>query len=328
MSDYPPNLPDNTNSSSSPSQWERGVIEKLALAGVQEQRRGRRWKLFFSIIWVIYGAVFIWSLLRGIPAPESATDRLVPHTAVVKIRGVIADSEAANAQAIIKSVRKAFENDKAQAVILHINSPGGSPVQSGIINEALWRLKKEHKKPLYAVVGDICASGGYYIAAAADKIYVDKASLVGSIGVRMDGFGFTEIMKKLGVERRLMTAGKDKGFLDPFSPVDEKQKEHVQNMLNQIHQQFIDVVRKGRGKRLREQEDVFSGLIWTGQQAVQMGLADNLGNTASVARDVVKHDKVVDYTYSENMTERLIKRLGMAIGQGAMQATKNNPKIQ
>lgn len=325
MSDYPPNLPENTAEN---TRWERSLIEKLVFSSVKEQRRARRWKMFFSIIWLIYGAVFLWNIMRGIPTPKTAANRLVPHTAVVKVHGVIADSENANAQAIVKSVRKAFENDHAQAVVLHINSPGGSPVQSGIINEELWRLKKQHKKPLYAVVGDICASGGYYIAAAADKIYVDKASLVGSIGVRMDGFGFTETMKKLGVERRLITAGKDKGFLDPFSPVDEKQKEHVQNMLNQIHQQFIDVVRKGRGKRLREQEDVFNGLIWTGQQAVQMGLADSLGSTTSVARDVVKHEKVVDYTYSENMTERLIKRLGMAVGQGAVQATKNNTKIQ
>lgn len=325
MSDYPPNLPDTPEK---PTQWERGLIEKLALAGVKEQRRARRWKMLFSIIWVIYGAVFLWSLLRGIPTPEGAANRLAPHTAVIKIQGVIAESEAANAQAIVKSAHKAFENDQAQAVMLHINSPGGSPVQAGIINEALWRLKKEHKKPLYVIVGDICASGGYYIAAAADKIYVDKASLVGSIGVRMDGFGFTGTMQKLGVERRLITAGKDKGFLDPFSPVNPAQKEHVQNMLDQIHQQFIDVVRKGRGKRLRAQEDVFSGLIWTGQQAVQMGLADDFGNTETVARDIVQQEKVIDYTYSENMTERLVKKLGMAIGQGAVQATKEQPKIQ
>lgn len=325
MSDYPPNLPENSNAQ---IRWERSVIEKMAFSSVKEQRHARRWKMFFSIMWLIYGAVFLWSIMRSIPMPKDAVDRLTPHTAVVKVHGVIADSEDANVQSIVKSVRKAFENEQSQAVVLHINSPGGSPVQSGIINEALWRLKKQHKKPLYAVVGDICASGGYYIAAAADKIYVDKASLVGSIGVRMDGFGFTETMKKLGVERRLITAGKDKGFLDPFSPVDEKQKAHVQNMLNQIHQQFIDVVRKGRGKRLHEQDDIFSGLIWTGQQAVQMGLADSLGNTASVARDVVKHEKIVDYTHSENVTERLIKRLGMAIGQGAVQSTKNNTKIQ
>ncbi len=327
MSDYPPNLPNNGDNN--PSKWERSLIEKISLAGVKEQRRARRWKIFFSIIWVVYGGVFVFSLLRGVPTAEGAADKLAPHTALVRIDGVIADSSAANARDIVKSARKAFENVNSKAVILHINSPGGSPVQSGIINEELWRLKKQHKKSLYVVVGDICASGGYYIASAADNIYVDKASLVGSIGVIMGGFGFTGTMKKLGVERRLMTAGKNKGFLDPFSPVPERQKEHVQKMLDQIHQQFIDVVRKGRGKRLKEQEDIFSGLIWTGQQAVQMGLADSFGTTESVARDIVKHEKVVDYTYSDNLAERLIKKIGMAVGKGMVQATtKEQTKIQ
>jgi len=213
-------------------------------------------------------------------------------------------------------------------VVLLINSPGGSPVQAGIINDELLRLKAKHKKPVYAVVEETCASAAYYIAVAADKIYVDKASIVGSIGVLMDGFGFTGLMEKLGVERRLMTAGENKGFLDPFSPQTEKQRVFAQAMLNQIHQQFIDVVKAGRGTRLKESPETFSGLFWTGQQAIELGLADQFGNLDFVAREVVKAEDIIDYTRRENVAERLVKRFGASIGQGAVRAIQSTPTLR
>jgi protease-4 len=207
-------------------------------------------------------------------------------------------------------------------LILLINSPGGSPVQAGLINDEIVRLRALHKKPIYAVVEESCASAAYYIAAATDKIYVDKASIVGSIGVLMDGFGFTELMNKLGVERRLMTAGTNKGFLDPFSPQNEAQRKHAQAMLDQIHHQFIEVVKKGRGDRLKETPDMFSGLFWSGQQAVDLGLADSLGSVDGVARDVVQAPDVIDYTQRENVAERLVKRFGAAVGEGSVRALR------
>jgi protease-4 len=222
-------------------------------------------------------------------------------------------------------VRAAFEDQGAKAVVLLINSPGGSPVQAGIINDEIHRLKALHKKPVYAVVEETCASAAYYIAVAADEIYVDKASIVGSIGVLMDGFGFTGLMEKLGVERRLLTAGENKGFLDPFSPQTDKQRVFAQAMLDQIHQQFIGVVKEGRGKRLKETPDMFSGLFWTGQQAIDLGLADKLGNIDFVAREVVKAEEIVDYTRKENVAERLVKRFGASIGEGAVKAARSLP---
>lgn len=225
-------------------------------------------------------------------------------------------------------MRGALEDKGSQALVLLINSPGGSPVQAGIINDEITRLKTLHKKPVYVVVEESCASAAYYVAAAADKIFVDKASIVGSIGVLMDGFGFTGLMDKLGVERRLMTAGANKGFLDPFSPQTEAQRAYAQTMLNQIHQQFIDVVKKGRGARLKETPEMFSGLFWTGQQAVEMGLADGLATLDQVARDVVKAEDIVDYTRRENVAERLAKRFGAALGEGAVHALKSAPGVR
>ena len=239
-----------------------------------------------------------------------------PHTALVEIKGEIASGGEASAELVVSSMRSAFEDTGALAVVLLINSPGGSPVQAGIINDEILRLKAKYNKPVYAVVEESAASAAYYIAVAADQIYVDKASIVGSIGVLMDGFGFTGLMDKLGVERRLMTAGDNKGFLDPFSPQTEKQRLYAQAMLNQIHQQFITVVRKGRGDRLKETPEMFSGLFWNGQQAVELGLADDLGNVDFVAREVVKAEDIVDYTRRDNVAERLVKRFGAAIGSG------------
>ncbi len=214
------------------------------------------------------------------------------------------------------ALQSAFSDKGTAGIIMRINSPGGSPVQSGIVYDEIRRLRAKHPEiPLYVVVEDICASGGYYIAAAADKIFVDKASIVGSIGVLMDGFGFTGIMDKAGVERRLLTAGSNKGFLDPFSPQDQKQKEHAQVLLGEIHKQFIEVVRKGRGNRLKESPEMFSGLMWTGSQSIAMGLADDYATVESVARDLIKAEVVLDYSVKENIAERFAKRFGAQIGQ-------------
>jgi protease-4 len=241
---------------------------------------------------------------------------------MVAIKGEIAAEGDASAENIMAAMRSALEDNGSRALVLLINSPGGSPVQAGIINDEIQRLKKLHGKPVYAVVEESCASAAYYIAAAADQIYVDKASIVGSIGVLMDGFGFTGLMDKLGIERRLMTAGENKGFLDPFSPQTAAQRKHAQAMLNQIHEQFIGVVKAGRGERLKETPEMFSGLFWTGQQAVDMGLADALGSLDSVARDIVKAADVVDYTRQENVAERLAKRFGAAMGDASVKALR------
>lgn len=296
--------------------WEREVLERLVLATVNEQRAARRWRIFWRLLWMgLFGAA-IWFFGK-----EGATTTVSgPHTAVVEIKGEIASGADASAEFVNAAMRSALEDSGSKALVLLINSPGGSPVQAGMINDEILRLKALHQKPVYAVVEETCASAAYYIAAAADEIYVDKASLVGSIGVLLDGFGFTGTMEKLGVERRLLTAGENKGFLDPFSPQTEQQRTYAQAMLNQIHQQFIAVVKAGRGDRLKTTPETFSGLFWTGQQAVEMGLADKLGNLDYVAREVVKAEDIIDYTRRDNVAERLVKRFGAAMGAGAAKA--------
>jgi protease-4 len=297
--------------------WERATLEKLAFATLNEQRSARRWKIFFRLAWLLlFTAIAFAALRQAAPSASKST----PHTAVVDIKGEIASGAEASAEFVVAAMRSALEDEGSQALVLLINSPGGSPVQAGIINDEIVRLKAKHNKPIYAVVEETCASAAYYIAAAADDIYVDKASIVGSIGVLMDGFGFTGTMEKLGVERRLLTAGENKGFLDPFSPQTEKQREYAQTMLDQIHQQFIGVVKAGRGDRLKTTPDTFSGLFWTGQQAVEMGLADKLGNLDYVAREVVKAEDIIDYTRRDNVAERLVKRFGASIGAGAVKS--------
>ena len=297
--------------------WERATLEKLAFAALQEQRSARRWKIFFRLAWLlVIGAIAFAALRQASPSASKSA----PHTAVVDIKGEIAADAEASAEFVVAAMRSALEDEGSQALVLLINSPGGSPVQAGIINDEIVRLKAKHNKPIYAVVEETCASAAYYIAAAADDIYVDKASIVGSIGVLMDGFGFTGTMEKLGVERRLLTAGENKGFLDPFSPQTEKQRAYAQTMLDQIHQQFIGVVKAGRGDRLKTTPDTFSGLFWTGQQAVEMGLADQLGSLDYVAREVVKAEDIIDYTRRDNVAERLAKRFGAAIGVGAVKS--------
>ncbi|MHB0981889.1 MAG: S49 family peptidase [Thiobacillus sp.] len=295
-----------------PANWERDVLEKLALSAVQEQRRSRHWSILFKTLGFLYLFIVLF-LAAGWFRSDGVS--IKAHTALIDLQGVIA-SDQASADSVIGSLQGAFEDKKTKGVILRINSPGGSPVQAGQIYDEIKRLRALHPKtPLYAVVDDICASGGYYVAAGADKIFVDKASIVGSIGVLMDGFGFTETMQKLGVERRLLTAGENKGFLDPFSPVDPKQQAYARQMLEEIHAQFIGVVREGRGKRLKETPETFSGLVWSGEKSIQLGLADGFGSVESVARDVIKAEDIVDYTRQENLFERLAGRLGATMAK-------------
>ena len=296
--------------------WD-GAIEKFAIDYLRDRRSERRWRVFFRIGWLLVALLIAYALLNArnrVNAPSG------PHTAMVELRGEIGSDTEASAENLLTGLKNAFEDAGAQAVVLRINSPGGSPVQAGIINDEIRRLKALHQKKVYAIVEETCASGAYYIAVAADEIYADKASIVGSIGVLMDGFGFTGTMEKLGVERRLMTAGENKGIGDPFSPMSDKKKAYTQAMLDQIHQQFIGVVRQGRGKRLKETADTFSGLYWNGEQALELGLIDHLGNLDYVAREVIKAEEVIDYTPQENVAERLAKRFGASIGAGAVRA--------
>ncbi|MDO5692177.1 MAG: S49 family peptidase [Pseudomonadota bacterium] len=305
--------------------WEREAIEKLLLADLRERRAARRWRIVRSLLWMVLFGVLIWVLFAdALPTNAPAT----PHTAMVAIKGEIADEAEASAEFVLPALRSAMEDKGAQALVLLINSPGGSPVQAGLITDEIHRLRALHKKPVYAVVEETAASAAYYIASSADKIYVDKASIVGSIGVLINGFGFVDTLDKLGVERRLLTAGENKGFLDPFSPQSEAHKQHAQAMLGQIHRQFIDVVKKGRGERLKETPEMFSGLFWTGEQAVQLGLADEFGSLDSVARDVVKADKLVDYSNKKNLAERFAKRFGAAMGEGAVKALQVAPSVR
>ena len=301
------------------------MLSDLVQANLKEQQAARRWKMGLRLAWLLFWVVVLWQIFSH---NQTSSNITTPHTALVNIKGEIADGSDASAENVVAAMRAALEDTGSQGLILLINSPGGSPVQAGIINDEIVRLKALHKKPIYAVVEESCASAAYYIAAATDKIYVDKASIVGSIGVLMDGFGFTGLMDKLGVERRLMTAGENKGFLDPFSPQTKTQRAYAQAMLDQIHQQFIQVVREGRGKRLKETPELFSGLFWTGQQAIELGLADALGSLDFVAREVVKAEDVVDYTRRENVAERLAKRFGAAVGEGAVRAMKSVPGLR
>lgn len=293
------------------------VVEQFARDYMKDRRSERRWRVFFRVLWVLLIFFIVWSMVAARRAANVPTG---PHTALIEVRGEIAADTEASAERIVSALKSAFEDKTAQAVVMRINSPGGSPVQAGIVNDEIRRLKALHRKKIYAVVEEVCASGAYYIAVAADEIYTDKASIVGSIGVLMDGFGFTGTMEKLGVERRLYTAGENKGMNDPFSPESEKQRAYTQAMIDQIHRQFIQVVKDGRGQRLKETPETFSGLYWNGEQAVSLGLADKFGNLDFVAREVVKAEEIIDYTPKENIAERLAKRFGASIGAGAVRA--------
>lgn len=296
--------------------WERKVLERIALEGIAEQRRSRRWQIFFRLLGVLCFLLLL-GVLSDWGGPVDGFGERGRHTALVQLQGAIEAKGEASAERVIGALQAAFADKNTQGVILNINSPGGSPVQAGMIYDEIVRLRSKYPDvPLYAVVEDYCASGGYYVAAAADRIFVDKASMVGSIGVLMEGFGFTGTLDKLGVERRLLTSGQNKGFLDPFSPEDPLQKEHAMKMLDEIHQQFIDAVRKGRGERLKENKDMFSGLMWTGARSIELGLADAYGTVDTVARDVVKAEGVRDYTIQQNFAERFSSRFGASMAEG------------
>jgi protease IV len=322
----PPRTPSPARSAAAPAlppELESG-LERIARELLRQQRTERRWRVFFRLAWLGLALAVAWTLFAQRTHTPASTK---PHTALVEVQGEIAAGNEASAELLVASLKSAFEDTGAVAVVLRINSPGGSPVQSGIVNDEIRRLKALHKKKVYAVVEEICASGAYYIAVAADEIYVDKASLVGSIGVLMDGFGFTGAMEKLGVERRLLTAGENKGMLDPFSPQNERQTAYAKAMIDQIHQQFITVVKQGRGDRLKAAPDTFSGLFWNGEEAIKLGLADKLGNLDFVAREVVKAEEVIDYTPRDNVAERLAKRFGAAMGQGVVKALRELPRL-
>ncbi len=317
--DRPEFRPAASAAAPAPSGWDAAAAQ-FAHEYVKDRRSERRWRIFFRCLWLLLFALLAWSVYMQRSHANTPTG---PHTALVEVQGEIAAGSDASAENLVAALKSAFEDESAQAVVMRINSPGGSPVQAGIVNDEIRRLKALHKKKVYAVVEDTCASGAYYIAVAADEIYVDKASIVGSIGVLMDGFGFTGIMEKAGVERRLLTAGSNKGMLDPFSPQSPTQTAYAQAMIDQIHQQFIAVVKEGRGARLKETPETFSGLFWNGQEAVANGLADHLGNLDYVAREVVKAEIIIDYTPQENVAERLARRFGASIGAGAVSALKS-----
>lgn len=305
--------------------WERAALERLMLASLEEQRKARRWRSFIRLAWLAFFVLVAWALLHR---ASPSTDVTSPHTAVIELKGEIASGADASAENVLAAMKSAFEDDGAKALVLLVNSPGGSPVQAGIMYDEIRRMRAKYNKPVYAVVEESCASAAYYTASAADRIFVDKASIVGSIGVLMEGWGFVGLMEKLGVERRLLTAGENKGFLDPFSPQTDRHREHAQQMLDVVHRQFIDVVKTGRGKRLKEVPEMFSGLFWTGQQAVELGLADQLGNLDFVAREVIKAEELVDYTRRENVAEKLAKRFGAAVGEGAVKAMRALPALR
>jgi protease IV len=313
MTDDNPSPPADSAANGRPAHWERDLLERLAFASLTEQRRSRRWGIFFKLFFAFYLVLLLVIAMSDSLSSKALKSR---HTALIDMQGVISADSLANADNVISGLRAAFENKSTQGIVLRANSPGGSPVQAGYINDEIKRLRTKYPKiPLYAVIGDVCASGCYYVVAAADKIYADKASVVGSIGVLMNGFGFVDSMKKLGVERRLITAGEHKGFLDPFGPVKPGEVKHAQQMLTEIHKQFIDTVRQGRGEALKETKDMYSGLFWTGEEAIKMGLVDSLGGTSYVAREVIGAEEIVDYTYRENVFDRFARRLGTAMAQ-------------
>jgi protease-4 len=316
--------------SASASARHQDVIERLAFASLREQIRARRWRVFFVLFFLVYLTVVTVILFSGGEGDygEAGKPDGEKHTAVVKLSGIIADGEQAGSENVIAGLENAFEHEDTAGVVLEINSPGGSPVQSAYIYDEIMRLKQEHEGiPVYAVISDIAASGGYYVAAAADRIYVNKSSLVGSIGVRMDNFGFVELMKKIGVERRLLTAGENKALLDPFLPEQSDQKAHLQAMLDEVHGHFIAAVKQGRGDRLEENEDLFSGLIWSGEQSVALGLADAFGNTMSVAREL-EAEQVVDFTPKTDLLQRIAERIGSSMGRGISEVLLNDLAVR
>ena len=317
---------DETQSGKSQVQFEQILASDIARELLHEQRRARRWGIFFKSLLALYLFAFLAVYLADRWQTEAAGLGMgAKHTAVVDIDGVLSSDSQASADNIIAGLRAAFKNKNTAGVILRINSPGGSPVVAGYVNDEIYRLRKKHPDiPVYAVIQDICASGGYYIAAAADKIYADKASIVGSIGVIMSGFGFVDAINKLGIERRVLHAGEHKDFMDPFAPLNKKEVEHVDTMLNNIYQQFIAVVKKGRGNRLKDDDRIFSGLIWTGDKALDLGLVDGLGSASYVAREVIGEENMVNFTHRESYFDRFAQRLGTALADRLYASIKLN----
>lgn len=319
MSENPMN---QTSSSENKPGWEREVIEKLAFAAVNEQKKTRRWGIFFKGLMFAYLLTLL--AVAVYPKFEKGMGGSGAHTAVIDIVGMIAEEEATNATAIIKGLRNAAKDPNTKGIVLHANSPGGSPVQADYVFNEIRAIKAKHPKlPIYAVVSDICASGCYYIASAADKIFVNPASIVGSIGVIMNGFGFVGTMDKFGVERRLVTAGEHKAIMDPFSPANAQETEYIQVMLDQVHQQFINAVKKGRGDRLKETTEMFSGLVWSGAESIKLGLTDEIGSGDYVAREIIGTKKLENFTQEEHMLDRLVGKMGAAFGQ-SIGAVLNN----
>jgi len=310
--------------------WERETLRELAFATIKEKRRTRRWRIFFILLFFIYlFATLLIFVEPDLLSWNEAVDN--QHTALIDVQGVIAADSQASADKLVTSLRRAFEDENTAGVIIRINSPGGSPVQAGYINDEIKRLREKYPKiPIYAVATDMCTSGGYYIAAAADEIYADKATIIGSIGVLMNSFGFVNAMEKLGIERRLLTAGKHKGFLDPFSPMKQEDKAHIESVLKDVHKQFITVVKQGREKSLTEKgklellnnPELFSGLLWTGEQAMELGLVDALGSSSYVAREIIKAEEIKDFTYKRNYLDRFAERLGATIAGTLVQQFK------
>ncbi|MCX7082131.1 MAG: S49 family peptidase [Methylococcales bacterium] len=309
------------------SGWEREVIEKLALAAITEQTRARRWGVFFKSLVFCYLTIVLGITLYPVLKKDMGIDSK-EHTAVIDVTGPIAEDKDANAASIIESLRNAVKDKQTKGIILHSNSPGGSPVQSAYVYEEIRAIKKQHPDlPIYAVVSDICASGCYYIASATDKIFVNPSSLIGSIGVLMDGFGFVDVMQKLGVERRLLTAGAHKAMLDPFSPPKTDETKYMQGLLDQVHQQFISAVKAGRGDRLIESPDMFSGLVWTGEAGVKIGIADAFGTEDYVAKDIIGAENRVDFTKQSRFLDKIAGKLGASFGH-ALGALIQSPNLR
>ncbi|MSS75905.1 MAG: signal peptide peptidase SppA [Methyloglobulus sp.] len=312
------NQSDNQHSTSTSNKpgWEREIVERLAFSAITEQRKARRWGIFFKLLMfgyllAILGITFYPKFKQDMGAGGKG------HTAVIDLVGMIAEGQNANADSIIESLRSAVKDKNTKGIIINANSPGGSPVQSAYVYDEIKNIKKDHPSlPIHAVVSDICASGCYYIVAATDKIYASPASLVGSIGVIMDGFGFVETMQKLGVERRLITAGVHKAILDPFSPAKPDENQYMQNLINQVHQQFIGAVKSGRGTRLKETPDMFSGLVWTGEESVKLGIIDAMGTQDYVAKDIIGAETLVDFTQQERLIDRIAGKLGASFSAG------------
>jgi len=292
---------------------EQGILEKLATASLDEARKARRWGIFFKLFFAAYLTILLILFMAGNVPEKTLAGK---YTALVEMNGEIGADSPASADSVIGGLRNAFEQKGAAGVILRANSPGGSPVQAAYIYDEILRLREKYPdKPIYAVVTDVCASGCYYAVAAADRIYANPGSLVGSIGVLMNGFGFVEGMKKLGIERRLLTAGENKGMLDPFSPLDARSRQHAQKMLNEIHQQFIEAVQQGRGNVLKKDKEIFSGLFWSGARAKELGLVDEFGSASYVAREIIGAEEIVDFTVHENLLHRLAERFGASMGR-------------